>query len=148
WVSGASMMIRRQLINEIGLLDENFFLYFEEVDFFHRAKVAGWQTWYVPVAKVMHIEGAATGIKSAKRRPQYWYDSRRRYFIKHQGVFALVCADILWGLGRLSYVLRRAIKFGGQGDNTDPKWLAWDLLAGDAKSLVTGKIAIKNKELY
>ena len=142
WVSGASMMIRRQLIKDIGLLDEKFFLYFEEVDFFKRAAKAGWQTWYVPAAKVMHIEGAATNIKSAKRRPQYWYDSRRRYFIKHHGVFILICADILWGLGRLSYVLRRACKLGGQGANTDPKCLVWDLLTGDAKALATGKISI------
>ena len=142
WVSGASMMIRWQLIKDIGLMDEKFFLYFEEVDFFHRAAKAGWQTWYVPAAKVMHIEGAATGIKSAKRRPQYWYDSRRRYFIKHHGVLSLICTDIAWGLGRLSYVIRRAIKLGGQGANTDPKWLAWDLLAGDAKAIITGKISI------
>lgn len=142
WVSGASMMIRRQLINDIGLLDEKFFLYFEEVDFFKRAAKAGWQTWYVCAAKVMHIEGAATNIKSAKRRPRYWYDSRRRYFIKHHGVLSLICADILWGLGRLSYVLRRACKLGGQGANTDPKLLAWDLLAGDVKAIATGQISI------
>ena len=142
WVSGASMMMRRQLIQDIGLLDEKFFLYFEEVDFFYRAAKAGWQTWYVPAAKVMHIEGAATGIKSAKRRPQYWYDSRRRYFIKHHGVLNLVCADILWSLGRLSYVFRRLIKLGAQGANADPKFLTWDLLAGDAKAILTGKTAI------
>ena len=148
WVSGASMMIRRQLIQEIGPLDEGFFLYFEEVDFFYRAAKAGWQTWYVPAAKVMHIEGAATGIKSDKRRPQYWYDSRRRYFIKHHGVLGLVCADILWGIGRFSYLFRRLFKLGAQGSSADPKFLTWDLLMGDAKSILIGKISIKNKGIY
>ena len=142
WVSGASMLIRRRLIQDIGLLDEKFFLYFEEVDYFKRASEAGWQTWYVPAAKVMHIEGAATNIKSAKRRPKYWYDSRRRYFIKHHSLLSLICADILWGLGRLSFVLRRACKLGGQGANSDPKLLAWDLLAGDAKAIATGQLSI------
>lgn len=139
WVSGASMMIRRHLLDEIGLLDEAFFLYFEEVDFFYRSAKAGWQTWYVPAAKVMHIEGAATGIKSIKRRPQYWYDSRRRFFIKHHGVLGLICADILWALGRLSFVLRRLLKLGAQGQIVDPKFLAWDLLMGDAKAILNGK---------
>ena len=142
WVSGASMMIRRQLIKDIGLLDEGFFLYFEEVDYFYRAAKAGWQTWYVPAAKVMHIEGAATGIKSAKRRPKYWYDSRRRYFIKHHGVLGLVCADALWGIGRFSYQLRRLLGLGAQGQSTDPKFLACDLLVGDAKAILMGKTSI------
>jgi N-acetylglucosaminyl-diphospho-decaprenol L-rhamnosyltransferase len=142
WVSGASMMIRRQLIQDIGLIDEGFFLYFEEVDFFYRAAKAGWQTWYVPAAKVMHIEGAATGIKSDKRRPQYWYDSRRRYFIKHHGLLGLVCADVLWGIGRFSYMFRRLLRLGAQEPSADPKFLAWDLLAGDAKAIIIGKTSI------
>ena len=138
WVSGASMMIRRQLLDDIGLLDEAFFLYFEEVDFFYRSAKAGWKTWYVPAAKVMHVEGASTGIKSTKRRPQYWYDSRRRFFIKHHGVLGLICADTLWALGRLSFVLRRLFKLGAQGQIVDPKFLAWDLLVGDVKALLKG----------
>jgi N-acetylglucosaminyl-diphospho-decaprenol L-rhamnosyltransferase len=142
WVSGASMMVRTQLIKDIGLFDEKFFLYFEEVDFFYRASKAGWQTWYVPAAKVMHIEGAATGIKSARRRPKYWYDSRRRFFIKHHGVLGLVCADILWGLGRFSYLIRRLLKLGAQGAAADPKFLVWDLLAGDAKAILTGEASV------
>jgi len=68
WVCGASMMIRREVLDQIGFFDENFFLYFEEVDLFHRAHKAGWETWYVPASKVMHIEGASTGIKLAGRR--------------------------------------------------------------------------------
>ncbi len=142
WVSGASMMIRKQLIDDIGMLDEQFFLYFEEVDFFYRAASAGWQTWYVPEAKVMHIEGAATGIKSNKRRPAYWYNSRRRFFIKHHGLLGLICADTLWGLGRFTYAVRRLLKLGAQGSTTDPEFLAWDLLAGDAKALLTGKASV------
>jgi GT2 family glycosyltransferase len=142
WVSGSSMMIRRELIDNIGMLDEGFFLYFEEVDFFYRAKKSGWQTWYVPTATVMHIEGASTGIKSAKRRPQYWYDSRRRFFIKHHGILGLVCADILWGLGRFSYVMRRLLRLGAQRISADPKFLAWDLLVGDAKAILNGKASL------
>lgn len=137
WVCGASMMIRRELLEEIGLFDEHFFLYFEEVDFFYRAYKAGWETWYVPASKVIHIEGASTGIKLVKRRPQYWYESRRRLFIKLYGVLGLVTADVLWALGRSSYVIRRFLKLGAQKPNHDPKWYSFDLLYGDMKSVLT-----------
>src|SRR5262249_25421828 len=48
WVAGASMMIRRAVFRDIGLLDDGYFLYFEEVDFCLRARRAGWSCWYVP----------------------------------------------------------------------------------------------------
>lgn len=137
WVCGASMMIRRTVLDQIGLFDENFFLYFEEVDLFHRAYKAGWQTWYVPAAKVMHIEGASTGINLIRRRPQYWYESRRRMFVKIYGVLGLIAADVLWTLGRLSYLLRRFLKLGAQQPSNDPKWYMFDLLWGDIKALLT-----------
>lgn len=139
WVSGSSMMVRKAVFDDIGLLDESYFLYFEEVDFFYRAKKAGWQTWYVPDSKVMHMEGASTGIKSTKRRPAYWYDSRRRYFIKHHGVVGLIAADTMWTLGRLSFLFRRLFKLGAQKPVNDPKWLMWDLLSGDILSVLSGQ---------
>jgi N-acetylglucosaminyl-diphospho-decaprenol L-rhamnosyltransferase len=146
WVSGSSMIIRKQVIDDIGLLDEAFFLYFEEVDFFFRSAKAGWQTWYVPAAKVMHIEGASTGIKENKRRPQYWYDSRRRFTIKHHGLIGLIVSDILWGMGRLTYATRRFFRVGAQQPSLDPKWYALDLLWGDFKAILTGKVFKLEKE--
>lgn len=136
WVSGASMVVRRQVFEDIGLLDEGYFLYFEEVDFCHRSKNADWECWHVPGAHVVHLEGAATGItQAAKRRPAYWYNSRRRYFVKHHGVGGLILADILWSLGRISYLLRRLLHLGAQGAYRDPKWFMFDLLWGDLRGL-------------
>jgi N-acetylglucosaminyl-diphospho-decaprenol L-rhamnosyltransferase len=140
WVSGSSMIIRRKVIEDIGLMDEGFFLYFEEVDFFQRAAKAGWQTWYVPESVVMHIEGASTGIKSTSRRPAYWYNSRRRYFVKHYGVSGLIIADLLLSIGRLSFWLRRLLKLGAQGKLQDPMWFMFDLLRSDIRAILTGKI--------
>ncbi|HPV44360.1 MAG TPA: glycosyltransferase family 2 protein [Methylotenera sp.] len=140
WVSGSSMIIRREVIDEIGLMDEGFFLYFEEVDFFQRAAKAGWQTWYVPESVVMHIEGASTGIKSTKRRPAYWYNSRRRYLVKHYGISALVMADFLWSIGRLTFFMRRFLRLGAQGELRDPKYYSFDLLWGDLKAILTGRV--------
>ena len=140
WVSGSSMIIRCKVIKDIGPMDEGYFLYFEEVDFFIRAAKAGWKTWYVPEAIVMHMEGASTGIKSTKRRPEYWYHSRRRYFVKHYGVSALILADLLWSFGRLTFFIRRFLKLGAQGSLRDPKYYSFDLLWGDFKAILTGQV--------
>jgi N-acetylglucosaminyl-diphospho-decaprenol L-rhamnosyltransferase len=141
WVSGASLIVRREVFEEIGLLDEGYFLYFEEVDFCLRAQKAGWTIWFVPESRVVHLEGAATGIRnSVRRRPRYWYDSRRRYFVKHFGVHGLILADALWTVGRTSLTLRRMLRISSGGNEQDPKWFAVDLLWGDLRSFLTGEI--------
>lgn len=138
WVSGSSMIIRRKVIEDIGPMDEGFFLYFEEVDFFQRAAKAGWQTWYVPESVVMHIEGAATGIKTKRRRPAYWFNSRRRYFVKHYGVGGLVLADMLWSAGRISFFVRRFLGLAARGKINDPESFASDLLISDLRAILNG----------
>ena len=141
WVSGASMIVRREVFENIGLLDEGYFLYFEEADFCLRAQKGGWKIWYVPDSRVAHFEGASTGIRSVvRRRPQYWYDSRRRYFVKHFGVPGLILADALWAVGRTTLTLRRMLWLGTGGNVQDPKWFAFDLLWSDLRSLVSGTI--------
>ena len=57
WVAGASMIVRREVFDAVGLLDEHYFMYFEEVDFCLRARKAGWTCWYVPEARVVHLVG-------------------------------------------------------------------------------------------
>ena len=138
WVSGASFAVRREVFEKIGLLDEGFFLYFEEMDFCRRARQAGWQVWRVPQSRVMHHEGASTGIRDiARRRPPYWYRSRQRYFVKHFGVPGLLAADALWAAGRGSLALRRLLRLAS-GGSTEPKGYARDLLWGDLRSLLSG----------
>src|SRR5260370_29416445 len=100
------MMIRRRVFDSIGLLDEGYFLYFEEVDFARRAAQSGWECWVEPRSRVMHLQAQATevdGPKSKqKRRPTYWFDSRRRYFIKHHGRAYALAADAVWAGGYLT----------------------------------------------
>lgn len=141
WVSGASMLVRRAVFEKIGLLDEGYFLYFEEADFCRRARRAGWEVWYVPSSRVTHLEGAATKIKElGQRRPHYWFESRRRYFVKHFGVLGLLGADVLWFAGRTSLALRRALRLGSGGNNEDPPLFGRDLLCGDLKAIFSGKL--------
>ena len=108
WVSGASMMIRSEVFQQIGLLDEAYFMYYEETDFCLQASRAGWECWYVPESKVVHHVGQSTGITKAifKRLPSYWFDSRRRYFLKNYGVTHLILADLFWLIGFASWRFR------------------------------------------
>src|SRR5581483_7796472 len=69
WVSGASMMVRREVFDAIGGFDEGFFLYFEETDFCRRANCAGFSTWYIPESRVMHIAGQSTRLAECKTAP-------------------------------------------------------------------------------
>lgn len=123
WVSGASMMVRREVFEVIGLLDEKFFMYFEEVDFCIRARRVGWPIWYVPESRVVHLEGASTeGVNSKeRRRSNFWFESRRRFFIKNYGYRVFLLADIAWIIGYSSWRLRRVIQ--GKTDFAPPRYL-------------------------
>jgi hypothetical protein len=141
WVSGASFLIRREVIESIGLLDEGYFLYYEEVDYCLRAREAGWEVWYVPESRVMHLEGASTGIQhTARRRPVYWYASRRRFFAKHYGLAGLAAADVLWAVGHASLRLRLALGLKRGAFPPDPPGMAADLLWGDLKAFLQGRV--------
>jgi N-acetylglucosaminyl-diphospho-decaprenol L-rhamnosyltransferase len=98
WVSGASMMVKRELIDRIGGLDESFFLYFEETEFCFRAKAAGYEVWYVPESRVVHIAGQSTKVternKAPRRLPGYWFVSRRHYFTLTRGAAYSILADL------------------------------------------------------
>lgn len=135
------MAIRREVLDAVGPFDEGFFLYYEEVDFCRRAAAAGWQCWLVADARVVHFEGASTGITLARRRtPAYWFASRRRFFLKSYGVAGLLAADVLRLVGRASLVVRRALGLGGRrGEAEEPLRQTRDLLASDARALLSGE---------
>jgi GT2 family glycosyltransferase len=64
WVSGAAMMVKREVFDRIGLLDENIFMYWEDTDFCKRAKDAGWEIWFTPEAEIIHYTGLGGGRRS------------------------------------------------------------------------------------
>src|SRR4051794_27519765 len=80
WVSGACMLIRRSLLEELGGLDEGFFLYGEDIDLCRRVRKAGWDIRFVPAATVTHL-GGASGPRP-RLRPLL-VASRIRYLKKH-----------------------------------------------------------------
>jgi N-acetylglucosaminyl-diphospho-decaprenol L-rhamnosyltransferase len=99
WGAGASMMIRREMLDRIGGLDENYFLYFEETEFCWRAKRAGFSMWYVPESRIVHIGGQSTTVTernaAPKRLPDYWFESRRRYFLTTAGLGRTLLIDLV-----------------------------------------------------
>jgi len=100
WLAGASMLIRRQVLEDIGLMDDTFFLYFEETDYCRRAREAGWTTHYVVESSVTHIGSVSTGMKDkSKPTPTFWYASRRHYFLKNHGRLYLWAANLAFVLG-------------------------------------------------
>ena len=113
WVSGAAMLMRRGLIDEIGPMDEDYFLYFEETDYQRAAARAGHAAWYVPMAVFTHLEGQTTGQGKAaedeRAVPDYWFRSRRRYFEKNHGGAYADRADRAWLLASRAYVLRQRV---------------------------------------
>jgi N-acetylglucosaminyl-diphospho-decaprenol L-rhamnosyltransferase len=114
WVAGASMIVRRQVFETAGLMDEKYFLYFEEVDFCIAAKNAGWTCWYVPESKVVHYVGQSSGVtdtkRKPKRRPTYWFDSRRRFFVKNYGYGYAILTELAWAGGFALWRVRQVVQ--------------------------------------
>jgi N-acetylglucosaminyl-diphospho-decaprenol L-rhamnosyltransferase len=79
WVSGACMIIRRRTIEEIGPLDERFFMYFEDADLCRRAREAGWLVYYLPQVEVLHHTGA-----SSRSKPRAVWDLHKSAFLYHR----------------------------------------------------------------
>ena len=114
WVAGASMIVRREVFEEAGLMDESYFLYYEEVDFCLQANKAGWSCWYVPESRVIHLVGQSSGIDSSKRLkkrlPQYCFESRQRYFIKNYGWLYVIATDLIWAFCYVLWQIRRVLQ--------------------------------------
>lgn len=87
WIVGAAMFVRGEVYAQIGGLDEDFFMYSEELDWCRRAGAAGWQVIYHPAAEVLHHEGRSSGQVVAARHIRF-FSSRVRYTRKYHGRLA------------------------------------------------------------
>jgi GT2 family glycosyltransferase len=123
WVSGASAIVRKEVFEDIGLLDEGYYTYFEDVDFCFNARKVGWSIWYVPESRVIHLVGQSTGITIArpKRQPPYSFQARRRYFLKNHGPIYASMADACSILGLSLWRLR--VLLTGKQDHSAPYFL-------------------------
>ncbi|SIT84094.1 glycosyltransferase family 2 protein [Pontibaca methylaminivorans] len=132
WVAGASLMMRMDMLDRIGLFDETFFLYFEETELCRRAARAGWECWYLPAGRVIHIGSVSTGMKNWARVPTYWFDSRQHYFIKVHGRTYWMAATLAHVGGSLLFRLRQFIS---RRKVDDPPHFLRDLVVHSARNL-------------
>lgn len=101
-VMGACFAIKREVIDKIGLLDEKYWIWFEEVDFCKRAIISGFETWYTPEAEIIHHQ--ATSFSKVTPLWRAWQFSRSalRYAKKHLGALRLGIVLLITPIGLLS----------------------------------------------
>ncbi len=87
WVSGAAMIVRKSVFNQVGGFDEHFFMYFEDIDLCWRVKRRGWQVAVCPSVSLIHFVGQSAG--GFKQRKKYYYQSQDYFFKKHYKQMAM-----------------------------------------------------------
>lgn len=96
WVVGAAILIRREAWQQVGPIDPDFFMYFEETDWCRRSVEAGWETHYLPTAQVTHFEGKSSEQVLAARTLRFQH-SKIRYTRKYFGRgWAILLRIFLW----------------------------------------------------
>ncbi len=132
WTSFACVLIRKAVIEEVGLMDEGYFMYFDDIDYCRQARQLGWQILHWPEARVVHLRGGSSPVKSAiqerKRPRRYLYESRSRYFAKYYGgSFGVAVANLSWYVGRSISLIR---ELAGRPPHTCQQeaqdiWIRW-----------------------
>ena len=81
-VNGAFMLIRRAALEQVGLFDEGYWMYMEDLDLCYRLREAGWLTWYEPTSVALHVKGGSAGRRSP-RLVHAFHDGMSRFYDKH-----------------------------------------------------------------
>jgi len=95
-VIGAAMMVRREALEQVGGLDEDYFLFFEETDWCYRIRKGGWAIYHVPHVEICHFQGKSAETRKERAKIEY-FRSRYQFFRKHRGRFewTLLLAGVL-----------------------------------------------------
>ncbi len=127
WSSFACVMVKAKVFEDIGLMDDGYFMYYEDVAFCFHAKKAGWKILNVPDAHVVHLRGGSSSVKSQakqrKRLPRYFYESRTRYFYQAYGYLGLFLANKFWTIGWGISSIRGLVSSSYQSDVSERQWL-------------------------
>lgn len=115
-ISGADLMIPKKLFDKLGGFDENFFMYYEETDLLFRIRLKGYETYIVPLCKIIHLEGASESLKSIKL--DWTYESKEKYFLKNKSRISLKISDFIFYLT----VLQRLLFFKVLGKDEKVKY--------------------------
>ncbi len=116
WLSGACLMVRREVWQQTQGFDENFFLYAEETDWQFRINKAGWEIHWVPEASVTHLGGESGGNQKEAVR-EWFFQGADRYFLKHHGLFGVFSLRLATTAGAALRWARQCILPGGRPDH-------------------------------
>ena len=113
WVSGSCLMVRREVIARVGLMDENIFMYFEDIDWCYRIKKADWRIYYTPKTHIIHHGGASANKHKIDalvhyRRSQFYFTRKWYGRVRLAGLKALMTAKALVGMVRWGIPYLRA----------------------------------------
>jgi N-acetylglucosaminyl-diphospho-decaprenol L-rhamnosyltransferase len=111
WLSGAAMLVRRAAVDDVGPVDESFFMFNEESDWQYRMRQAGWEIWFCPDAEVVHVGGGSTH-REWGRMFSAQVRSHVLFVRKHKGA---VAAGVTRGLLLVSLLLRSVVFRGARG---------------------------------
>lgn len=110
WISFACVLLKKEVIKEVGLMDEGYFMYREDNDYCRRAEEMNWKLSYEPNARVVHLNQGASNNFGVKRLPKFYFQSRSRYFIKFYGRSGLLFANLMWSFGRVISIIREIVQ--------------------------------------
>jgi hypothetical protein len=136
WVPGCYYMVRREVIDSVGLFDPRYFLYYEEIDHCLAAKRAGWEVHFIPDSTVVHIGGESAKsegeiTQSGRQLEALQIESELLYFRKNHGLPAALLDAALLMLADLILPLKRNLK-GARQAGWSSHWqhaaLVWSLL--------------------
>ena len=121
WLSGACLVLRRKALDQVGLLDEHFFMYFEDTDLCRRLRHGGWSVWYFPGTQVLHRVGQSSGGEGDRERLRL--ELRRsclHYFrTHHPGPVFWAVRALVFG-GALLRLVRGPFRWSRAGPASDP----------------------------
>lgn len=119
WVVGACFLMRRSALEQVGMLDERYFLYFEEIDFCLQVKRGGGEVWFVPDALVRHAGGASSEgsdehrSRAGRQIERFRIESEMRYYRKNHGPFTAAFAGLSECVIGIVTLLRSVLKRSG-----------------------------------
>ena len=99
-IQGAALLVRREVLNQVGLFDPDYFMYTEEVDLCYRIQKAGWQLFWVPQAQIIHYEGQSTQQMPVEMF-LHLYKSKLQFFQKNYGRLSGTAYKFILGLASL-----------------------------------------------
>ena len=105
WVDGACLLIRREALGDVGLLDEQFFLYAEELDWCFRARKAGWRICALPQVEMLHYQGQSSAQMSDFSLA-HLVETRLRYYRKNHGVTTAMVTSAVYVAGCIKQLRR------------------------------------------